>query len=102
MSTTMDSMKAAWPQAGKFLKELTNAGVTDETLKAAVEAALASVNSGYYSDPRLVTAEKITRFCEAALAICFGNNRAALEQFRARLSKQVPGSAPCGNIQRRE
>ena len=84
----METMNVLWPQVGTFLKELTNYGVDADTLKVAVETALASVNSGYYSDPRLVPYEKIIRFRETVMAVCFTNNIAALRKARELIHQQ--------------
>lgn len=84
MTSTMDGLKAAWPHVTKFIKELEREGVDAATLKTAIDAGLASVNSGGYTDPRLVTAEKIVRFRETVMAICFASKPSGLASFRSR------------------
>ena len=85
MNATMDSLKAAWPQITRFIKELEREGVEPETLKTAINAGLVSVDSGGYPDPRLVTSDKIARFRETVIAICFASRPKDLAAFRSRM-----------------
>ena len=85
MNATMEGLKAAWPHVTRFIKELESEGVDDETLRIAIDAGLASVNSGGYLDARLVTSDKIVRFRETVMAICFAARPADLAAFRVRV-----------------
>lgn len=84
MNGTMDGLKAAWPQVSRFIKEFEREGFDTATLKSAVNMGLTSVDSGGYTDPRQITADKIFRFRETVMAICFASRPSDLAAFRSR------------------